>query len=124
MPLVGVALLVVVEMRTSSQTGEATRIVGLSTAMANAADLADWLGIGQEGLFNFRRREMTCHAFPRLPCHARPDSRDRWHVTYRPDPLTPLMARRPQAVGSANPARGAHVGPPRRALLPADGGDE
>ena len=89
MPLVGVALLVVVEMRTSSQTGEATRIVGLSTAMANAADLADWLGIAQEGLFNFRRREMTYHASPRLYCHARPVSRDRWHVTYRAAPLTP-----------------------------------
>ncbi|KAJ3329834.1 putative helicase mug81, partial [Kappamyces sp. JEL0680] len=30
------------------------RIVGLSTALANAGDLADWLGIGHLGLFNFR----------------------------------------------------------------------
>jgi replicative superfamily II helicase len=30
------------------------RIVGLSTALANAADLADWLGIKLTGLFNFR----------------------------------------------------------------------
>ena len=29
------------------------RIVGLSTALANAGDLADWLGIKQAGLFNF-----------------------------------------------------------------------
>ena len=30
------------------------RIVGLSTALANAHDLGDWLGIEREGLFNFR----------------------------------------------------------------------
>ena len=30
------------------------RIIGLSTALANAKDLADWLNIGEEGLFNFR----------------------------------------------------------------------
>jgi activating signal cointegrator complex subunit 3 len=29
------------------------RIVGLSTAMANAGDLANWLGIEKKGLFNF-----------------------------------------------------------------------
>ncbi|KAI8053409.1 Sec63 Brl domain-containing protein [Syncephalis plumigaleata] len=37
-----------------SQTGRAIRIVGLSTALANARDLADWLGIDKSGLFNFR----------------------------------------------------------------------
>jgi len=30
------------------------RIVGLSTALANAHDLADWLGIPGDGLFNFK----------------------------------------------------------------------
>lgn len=30
------------------------RFVGLSTALANARDIADWLGIGQVGLYNFR----------------------------------------------------------------------
>ena len=30
----------------SSHTELAVRIVGLSTALANARDLADWLGIG------------------------------------------------------------------------------
>jgi len=29
-------------------------VVGLSTALANARDLADWLGIGHMGLYNFR----------------------------------------------------------------------
>ena len=29
-------------------------VVGLSTAMANAHDLAEWLGIPQDGLFNFK----------------------------------------------------------------------
>lgn len=30
------------------------RIVGLSTALANAYDLANWLGITRAGLFNFK----------------------------------------------------------------------
>uniref|UniRef100_A0A672MCQ8 Activating signal cointegrator 1 complex subunit 3 n=1 Tax=Sinocyclocheilus grahami TaxID=75366 RepID=A0A672MCQ8_SINGR len=38
----------------SSHTSKQVRVVGLSTALANARDLADWLGIGQVGLFNFR----------------------------------------------------------------------
>lgn len=31
----------------SSHTSKSVRVVGLSTALANARDLADWLGIGQ-----------------------------------------------------------------------------
>ncbi len=31
----------------SSHTSRNVRVVGLSTALANARDLADWLGIGQ-----------------------------------------------------------------------------
>ncbi|KAJ3318638.1 hypothetical protein HDU76_000778 [Blyttiomyces sp. JEL0837] len=38
----------------SSQLSRKVRIVGLSTALANASDLADWLHIGDVGLFNFR----------------------------------------------------------------------
>jgi replicative superfamily II helicase len=38
----------------SSQKDQKIRIVGLSTALANSGDLADWLGIGHVGLFNFR----------------------------------------------------------------------
>ncbi|KRZ76461.1 Activating signal cointegrator 1 complex subunit 3 [Trichinella papuae] len=34
-------------------TKRPVRIVGLSTALANASDLADWLGIGKVGMFNF-----------------------------------------------------------------------
>ncbi|OZJ04536.1 hypothetical protein BZG36_03995 [Bifiguratus adelaidae] len=37
-----------------SQLERKIRIVGLSTALANARDLADWLGIKDVGLFNFR----------------------------------------------------------------------
>ncbi|KAI8983869.1 Sec63 Brl domain-containing protein [Pilobolus umbonatus] len=37
-----------------SQLDQKVRIVGLSTALANANDLADWLGIDKIGLFNFR----------------------------------------------------------------------
>ncbi|XP_006824124.2 activating signal cointegrator 1 complex subunit 3-like [Saccoglossus kowalevskii] len=38
----------------SSHTEKTLRVVGLSTALANARDLADWLSIYQVGLFNFR----------------------------------------------------------------------
>ena len=38
----------------STRTSEPIRIVGLSTAMANAHDLADWLGIPSDGLYNFK----------------------------------------------------------------------
>ncbi|KAJ2617252.1 activating signal cointegrator 1 complex subunit 3, partial [Coemansia sp. RSA 1804] len=38
----------------AAQTQRPVRIVGLSTALANARDLADWLGIARAGLFNFR----------------------------------------------------------------------
>lgn len=38
----------------ATQTGAPIRIIGLSTALANARDLSDWLGIGDgPGLFNF-----------------------------------------------------------------------
>ena len=33
----------------SSHTSQKVRVVGLSTALANARDLADWLGINQVG---------------------------------------------------------------------------
>jgi len=38
----------------ASTTENNIRVVGLSTALANARDLADWLGIDQVGLFNFK----------------------------------------------------------------------
>ncbi|XP_064473851.1 activating signal cointegrator 1 complex subunit 3-like [Ornithodoros turicata] len=38
----------------SSYTNRKVRIIGLSTALANARDLADWLGIGEIGLYNFK----------------------------------------------------------------------
>ncbi|KAK4325026.1 hypothetical protein Pmani_004371 [Petrolisthes manimaculis] len=37
-----------------SHTSRKLRVIGLSTALANAKDLANWLGIGQMGLYNFR----------------------------------------------------------------------
>jgi replicative superfamily II helicase len=30
------------------------RLVGLSTALANAGDVADWMGVRDQALFNFR----------------------------------------------------------------------
>lgn len=38
----------------SSQIAKPIRFVGLSTALSNARDLGDWLGIDEVGLFNFR----------------------------------------------------------------------
>ncbi|CAK9814213.1 Activating signal cointegrator 1 complex subunit 3 [Anthophora plagiata] len=38
----------------SCHTSKKLRIIGLSTALANAMDLANWLGIGEMGLYNFR----------------------------------------------------------------------
>ncbi|XP_036325635.1 activating signal cointegrator 1 complex subunit 3 [Rhagoletis pomonella] len=38
----------------TSHTGRTIRIVGLSTALANAQDLANWLGIKKMGLYNFK----------------------------------------------------------------------
>ncbi|XP_073844201.1 activating signal cointegrator 1 complex subunit obelus [Musca autumnalis] len=38
----------------TSHTGRNIRIVGLSTALANAQDLANWLGIKEMGLYNFK----------------------------------------------------------------------
>jgi len=38
----------------AQKQGQPVRIVGLSTAMANANDLGDWLGIPQDSLFNFK----------------------------------------------------------------------
>lgn len=37
----------------SSHTERFVRVVGLSTALANARDLADWLGIKQVSAFSF-----------------------------------------------------------------------
>ncbi len=37
-----------------SQLQHPIRFVGLSTALANPRDLADWLGIGRVGVYNFR----------------------------------------------------------------------
>ncbi|KAL2142769.1 hypothetical protein VTI28DRAFT_786 [Corynascus sepedonium] len=38
----------------ASSTKNAVRLLGMSTACANATDLANWLGVKDEGLFNFR----------------------------------------------------------------------
>jgi activating signal cointegrator complex subunit 3 len=38
----------------AEQTDSNIRFVGLSTALANAKDVADWMGIHKLGLFNFK----------------------------------------------------------------------
>lgn len=49
----------------AAQSGCLIRFVGLSTALANALDLGDWLGIPPSGLFNFkpsvRPVPLECH---------------------------------------------------------------
>ena len=58
----------------AAQTGTEIRILGLSTALANANDLADWLGIENIGLFNFRHSvrpvplEIYIDGFPGKHC--------------------------------------------------------
>ncbi len=37
----------------STQTENPVRLVGLSTALSNCRDLADWLGVPESGMFNF-----------------------------------------------------------------------
>ena len=49
----------------SSQTDNHIRVVGLSTALANARDLADWLGIERVGLYVPRAIERPSEAAPR-----------------------------------------------------------
>ena len=44
----------------SSHTERKVRIVGLSTALANAKDLADWLGISQVNLHSILLFICTC----------------------------------------------------------------
>lgn len=51
----------------ATQTKKPVRIVGLSTAVANPLDLADWLQVKPSGLFNFRHAapvEIYIDAFP------------------------------------------------------------
>lgn len=49
----------------ANQAGAPVRFIGLSTALANAADLSSWLGVGPHGLFNFkpsvRPVPLECH---------------------------------------------------------------
>jgi activating signal cointegrator complex subunit 3 len=49
----------------AAQAAAPVRFLGLSTALANAADLGDWLGVPPGGLFNFkpsvRPVPLECH---------------------------------------------------------------
>ncbi|EWC44224.1 putative helicase mug81 [Drechslerella stenobrocha 248] len=38
----------------ASQTSNSVRLMGMSTACANALDVGNWLGVKEDGLFNFR----------------------------------------------------------------------
>jgi activating signal cointegrator complex subunit 3 len=56
----------------STHTARPIRFVGLSTALANPRDLADWLGIGEVGVYNFRSAvrpvPLTTHIQVSLTC--------------------------------------------------------
>lgn len=38
----------------ASQMKTSIRLLGLSTALANAQDVAEWMGVEEDGMFNFR----------------------------------------------------------------------
>ncbi|KXN71829.1 Sec63-domain-containing protein [Conidiobolus coronatus NRRL 28638] len=68
----------------ASKTKGHVRIVGLSTALANALDLASWLGIDEKGLYNFRHSERF-HYCPRMEVMNRPTYRAiRTHSPQKP----------------------------------------
>lgn len=58
----------------SGRTDRKIRIIGLSTALANATDLADWLQVSDAGFFNFRHSvrpvplEVYIDGFPGQHC--------------------------------------------------------
>jgi len=85
----------------SSHTERTLRIIGLSTALANARDLADWLGIGQLGMFNFRYED-----------------------DYSIFSYFNLLSFHSQSLGAARSPGGPHLWLSRQALLPAHGHDE
>jgi activating signal cointegrator complex subunit 3 len=64
----------------SAQTDRPLRLVGLSTALSNAQDLADWMGIKPPGFFNFkpsvRPVPLEAHIQARRPrrLHSRPST--------------------------------------------------
>lgn len=84
----------------ATKTNASIRIVGLSTAMANAHDLADWLGIPPDGLFNFKPSVTNRSSLIRVR-------------------VASLIRRvLPPLLGTPGAARGAHRGLPWQALLP------
>jgi activating signal cointegrator complex subunit 3 len=54
----------------ASHTTRSIRIVGLSTALANAHDLANWLGIPRSALFNFKPSVRPVRAYHTPQCHS------------------------------------------------------
>ena len=86
----------------ASQTAQTVRMVGLSTAMANAHDISDWLDIPPDSLFNFKPsvRPVPLEARAHVAaCPAPPHSRMRGPLlepSVRPVPLgsrTPCLLR-------------------------------
>ena len=79
----------------STQTGTAVRFVGLSTALANAQDLADWLGIGPAGVCVGGRlkynTQCACHTIVSL------------HPS-TPPPLPPLLMPPPSGLFNFKPS--------------------
>ena len=49
----------------AATTNQAIRFVGLSTALANAADLADWLGIGKKVCSHISVFQPALHVLPK-----------------------------------------------------------
>ena len=64
--LLCIVQVIVSRMRTIAhqQEGNRTRIVGLSTSLANAKDLGEWIGATSNGMFNFPPGELKGMATP------------------------------------------------------------
>ncbi len=70
----------------SNQRESPIRIVGLSTSLANAKDLGEWIGATSHGLFNFP----PGHFFARDSC-SRCAVGSRWLGTLAEQTLDPFM---------------------------------
>ena len=93
----------------ATQTEQPIRFVGLSTALANAADLAAWLGIGPQVCLCWRRelqQQQPCGQCRQGPCAPR---------------AGPVQF---QAQRAAGPAGVPHPGLSGQVLLPAHGHHE
>ena len=114
----------------AAHTASHIRILGLSTALANARDLGDWLGIEETGLFNFppsvaaRASDRPHRRLPRpalLSSHAEDEQADvRGHHDSLPHSARAGVRQQPAADAADGPGPDRLLGCGRRpAQVPA-----